>query len=124
MWPILGTKEPKFAICPAFRVEYLVTEGARYPSPHCPEQLAGNPLYTWLPHETKRPMWFTDKVRTEPVVPRVWSIPSPLLLLLLLPEHLHFPCAPVNQRAEKIAEQLVQEACSLILAAVKPGPVT
>ena len=80
----------------AFRVEYLETEGARCPSPHRPDQLAGSPFYTLLSHKIKRPVWFTDKVRTEPVVPRVQSIPWPLPLVLLVPKHLHFPCVPVN----------------------------
>ena len=89
-------KEYKFAIWLAFTVEYLMTEGARYPSPHCPDHLSGNPLFTLLLHKIKIPVWFIDKVRTEPVVPRVWSIPWPLPLVLLVPKQLHFPCSSFN----------------------------
>lgn len=67
----------------AFRVEYLVTEGARYPSPHCPDRLGGHPLYTLLPPNIKRPVWFEDKVTTEPAISRNWSTPRPLPLVTL-----------------------------------------
>ena len=64
-----------FVIWLAFRVAYLVTEGDWYPNPHGPDHLVRNPLYIWLSHKIKRLEWFTDKVRMEAVIPRVWGIP-------------------------------------------------
>ena len=40
---LLRTKVPKFVIL--FKVKYLVTEGIRYPNPHCPDYLDGNPCH-------------------------------------------------------------------------------
>lgn len=89
-------KEAQFMILLVFKVEHLVTEGVRYPGPHHPDHLDGNSLYILLPCKVRRPVWFIDKVRVEPVIPRVWRSPCPLPWVLLAFTHLHFPCAPVN----------------------------
>lgn len=53
------------------KVQYLVTEGGRNLSPYHLDRLGWNPLNTLWPHKIKRLVWFIDKVKVEPIIPRI-----------------------------------------------------